>query len=239
MLRKFFQWLFRDHLWIDIPAGDPFSENENHGTHHFEYVSRHAIAESGLHCPMCHNEIAPLGDYRLVRHCRLGDVIRCNGTRQVNDEDLPCPAYLVASPDTEHGDHLIFDAWPVKDRIRKFYTFTRISEKQAVNIKRGVDVTSRAGELFASPVETPKAVSTLPVKEFIPGQIWLTDDKRMFTIARVQNDGDPYFNGWAWGSFLNETVYDWHVDPTGLIRQTMRDPTLKDNVRLTTELRPL
>lgn len=238
MLRKFFQWLFRDRLWIDIPAGDPFSENENHGTHHFEYVSRHAIAESGLHCPMCHNEIAPLGDYRLVRHCRLGDVIRCNGTRQVNDEDIPCPAYLVASPDTEHGDHLIFDAWPEAKRIQKFYTFVRISDETAVHIKRGKDVKSRAGELFATPVAAQVKVA-LPTKEFVAGQIWMTDDKRMFTIARVQKDGDPYFNGWAWGNFLNETAYDWHVDPTGLIRQTMRDPTLQDKVRLTTELRPL
>lgn len=236
---KFFKWLFRDRLWLEVPSGDPYTESTAHGTHHFEFVSRHAIAETGLKCPLCHNEVSPLGDYRLVRHCRLGDVVRCNGTRQVNDEDLPCPAYLIASPDTEHGDHLVYDTTPLNKRMEKFCRFVKISEADAVKLKNGKDISAKAGELYATPVAPTEAKVKGPVLKLAVGQMWQTDDGRQFNITRVQNDGDPVFDGWGWGNFVNEPPYDWHVDPWGLIRQSMRDPTLNDKTRLKSEMRPL
>lgn len=224
--------------WLNIPPGDPFTSGE-HGTHHFEFVSRHAIAETGLHCPLCRNEVAPLGDYRLVRRSRLGEVIRCNGTRQVNDEDVPCPAYLVASPDTEHGDHLIYDKASDKS---VFMRFVRIKEADAVKLKYGKDVKMQSGDLFANAPEVVEVSKTVkPTLNLKVGQVWQTDHGDQVTIIRVQDDGDPVFNGWAWCKFVGPIGMDleWHVDPTGKIRQSMRDPTQRDRSRLVSEIRPV
>lgn len=228
-----------DPLWINVPAGDPYSDMA-HGTHHFEFVPRQAIAETGLHCPLCKNEVAPLGDYRMVRHCRLGDVIRCNGTREVNDEDMPCPAYLVASPNTELGDHLIYDATPKEERLEKFCRFTRISVEDTAKLKHGRDAVIKDGEVFATtvPVKVTEP-KKLPPIGFKAGQTWQTDDGRQVFIVRVQNDGDRIFDGWGWGTFVGEEAFEWHIDPAGTLRQSMRDPTVRDRGRLVTELRPV
>ncbi len=230
----------KKHLWLEVPSGDPFTASTAHGTHHFEFVSRHAIAETGLHCPMCKNEVSPRGDYRLVRQCRLGDVVRCNGTRQVNDEDIPCPAYLIASPDTEHGDHLVYDKTPQHKRMEKFCRFVRIAEADAAKLRYGADAITKGGEVFATTMQTETAPPVqLPRLALKAGQTWQTDDGRQVLILRVQNDGDKVFDGWAWCNIVGEQPFEWHVDPTGRLRQTMRDPTSKDKGRLITETRPV
>lgn len=227
-----------DPLWIAIPATDPLSA-ETHGEHRVEFVSRHAIAEAGLICPVCGTEVAPLGDYIMVRHCRLGDVIKCNGKRQLQDAEVTCGAYLVASPDTEHGDHILYDKVPGNERFELFYRFVRVSEGDAVRLKYGEDLRKdEYGNLIATPTETPQRPA-LPTLQLEAGQVWQTDDGRQVSIARVQTDGDPVFHGWAWGYFLNSDGIEWNIDPTGLIRQTMRDPTLNDRVRLTSLIRQL
>jgi hypothetical protein len=229
-----------DPLWINVPAGDPYSD-AGHGMHSFEFVPRQSIAETGLHCPLCKNEVCPLGDYRLVRHCRLGDVVRCNGTRQVNDEDLPCPAYLVASPNTEIGDHLIYDATPQAERMEKFHRFLRISEEEAAKLKHGKDAVIKDGEVFATtvPVKAAEKKKLIPLG-FQSGQTWQTDDGRQVFIVRVQNTpDDKTFDGWGWGTIAGEEAYEWHIDPAGFLRQSMRDPTARDRGRLVTELRPV
>lgn len=227
-----------DPLWISIPATDPLTATA-HGKHQIEFVSRHAIAETGLLCPVCRTELAALGDYTMVRHSRLGDVIKCNGKRVVQDEEFPCGMYLVASPDTEHGDHLIYDKVPADERHALFHSFVRVSEGDAARRKYGEDISLRDGELVTAASVTVEQVSERPRLTLAKDQVWQTDDGRQVTILRVQNDGDPMFDGWAWGTFLNEPAFEWNIDPTGLIRQSMRDPTLNDRVRLTSEVRPL
>lgn len=229
-----------DPLWINVPAGDPYSD-AGHGTHSFEFVPRQAIAETGLHCPLCKNEVCPLGDYRLVRHSRLGDVVRCNGTRQVNDEDIPCPAYLVASPNTEIGDHLIYDATPIAERMEKFNRFVRISEADAAKLKHGTDAAIKDGEVYASTASAGTVAAKKPQPiGFKAGQTWQTDDGRQVLVLRVQErEDDKMFNGWGWGTIAGEEAFEWHIDPAGYLRQSMRDPTARDRGRLVTELRPV
>lgn len=237
-LYQLFTW--KDPLWIAVPAHDPFSST-THGEQHIEFVSRHAIAETGLICPTCYNEVAPLGDYRLVRHCRLGDVIKCNGTRHMQDNEFTCGKFLVASPDTEHGDHLLYDKVPKADRAALFHHFVRILEGDAARRKYGNDITLVDGEMIATPVVIPAKVK-LPTLALKAGQVWQTDDGRLVSILRVQeNSTDIHLqamDGWAWGTFANEPPVDWNIDPTGLVRHTMRDPTLHDRVRLLHEVRP-
>lgn len=227
----------KDPLWIEIPATDPLT-GSSHGTHTIEFVSRHSIAETGLQCPICEAEVCGLGDYRLVQHCRLGDVVRCNGTRTIQDVQVACRAYLVASPDTEHGDHLVYDNFSGKEQFEKFYRFRRITSDAAVKLKHGADVSEKAGELIVAPVDPSEAdTDIIPVKkrlELEPGQIWNVDDGRRITIVRVQKNDDPVFHGWAWGMFVNEPPYEWHIDPYGKLHQSMRDPTMRDSGKLTT-----
>lgn len=241
MLLSIWRWLF-GYKWLEIPPGDPFN-SDAHGQHSIEYVSRHAIAETGLTCPFCHSEVAPLGDYRLVRRCRLGEVIRCNGARVMDGDKVPCPKYLVASPDTEHGDHDLWDITPKADRAALFYRFVKISAADAVRRKFGQDVSEKAGVLSA---DKDKAIEAVPYKwqtkprlSLAVGQVWQTDEGAQATITRVQAGEDPIYKGWAWGKILNAPEFEWHIDPAGYFHQTMLDPGLKDHDRLVSEVRPL
>ncbi len=234
-----------DPLWIEVPNTDPLTA-VTHGEHKVEWVSRHAIAETGLTCPTCGNEICPIGDYTMVRHCRMGDVIKCNGTVKLQDREAPCGKLLVASPDTEHGDDKLWDKVPKEEREPLFYRFVRISEGDAAKRKYGEDITLVDGALAATPGEPKPEKPKLPTLPLKAGQVWQTDDARMVQILRVQeNSTDPAMrthDGWAWGSFVNEQpegakLTEWNIDPTGLVRQSMSDPTMNDRVRLLHEVR--
>lgn len=226
-----------DPLWIAVPATDPFTAT-THGEHHVEFVSRHAIAETGLRCPACQTEVSPIGDYAMVRHSRLGDVIKCNGKRIIQDEEYVCGMFLAASPDTEHGDHILYDKVPAEDRFELFYRFVRISEGDAAKLRYGPDAKIVDGEVVATPSDPPPPPVERPRLNLKAGQVWQTDDNRQIQILRVQENYDIMFDGWAWGIFLNEEPFEWNIDPFGLVRQTMRDPTLNDRARLLHEVRP-
>jgi hypothetical protein len=226
-----------DPLWLAIPNTDPLSATA-HGEHRVEFVSRHAIAETGLLCPVCRTEVAPVGEYTMVRHSRLGDVIKCNGKRILQDEEMPCGMFLIASPDTEHGDHLLWDKVPKEERHALFHSFVRISEGDAVRLKYGQDVVTDAeGNLTTQakgPAEKEKDKTRLPFK---PEQVWQCSDGRFIRLTRVQTDGDPIGDGWAWGIFQDTVGPEWNISPAGLVKFSMSDPTMNDTVRLTHEVR--
>jgi hypothetical protein len=81
------------------------------GQHYCGFVSRHHLAEGGLDCPLCQWHIADAGDfskvYRVMFDGRENECVICPGEREVeNGRRVACQAVLLASPDTEHGDHL-------------------------------------------------------------------------------------------------------------------------------------
>ncbi len=225
--------------WVHIPPGDPWTAN-THGKHHVEAVSRHAIAETGLVCTLCETEVCPRGDYSLVRNSRLGEVVVCRGRREVNDQVMPCGAFLVASPDTEHGDNLIWDKVPELERREKFFSFRRISEEKALKDQYGIDIKQTKGELSASPEAARTSTTNQAVKKFTfqAGEVYSVSDGQVVEILRVQEDGDPHFKGWAWLRFQRAPLQEWNVDPSGKIRKSMRDPLLDDDLFLTTIHRP-
>ncbi len=121
---------------------------EAHGESDLMFVSRHDLAECGLTCPLCQTLAAERGDFSGVRRMLVNgqenEVVRCPGNRIVEDDRLvPCQAWLVASPDTEHGDHLDNDGKvsTTGDHDEpEFYRFKRITADQALREKWGLDV---------------------------------------------------------------------------------------------------
>ncbi len=225
--------------WIDMPALDPWQDGKggDHGEHSIEAVSRHSIAETGLVCPRCGTEIGVRGDYDMVRRGRMGEVIKCIGRRRLQDGvDHTCNTYLVASPDTEHGDHLIWDTTPVEERTQKFHTFVRISKEDMLKEKLGDDIKPKPGDVLVADAALAQVKPVAPERvrfAFQKGEVYITSDGRLFNIERVQTDGDLIYDGWAWGTFVApppQTI--WHLDPFGLIRQSMCDPTMNDTVRV-------
>lgn len=230
--------------WIEMPAIDPWSSPTSHGEHSIEAVSRHSIAETGLVCPRCRTEIGVRGNYEMVRRGRMGEVIKCIGTRRLQDgAEHVCNTYLVASPDTEHGDHLIYDKTPVEERQKLFYTFVRITEADMLREKLGDDIKALPGDVLLADaslaIEKPQAVERIRFP-YQKGEVYETDSGRLVLIERVQQDGDPIFNGWAWGTFIGPAPQTlWNIDPFGLIRQSMCDPTMNDTIRITTLSPPI
>jgi hypothetical protein len=119
----------------------------DHGHTTLMFVSRHDIAECGLTCPRCRTVVAERGDFSGVRRALVNgienEVLKCPGRVVVDDMDQPCPEWLAASPDTEHGDHLGPDGNVSVDPIHdqpEFYRFKRISPEQALREKYGVDI---------------------------------------------------------------------------------------------------
>lgn len=226
--------LFRRRLnldWVDIPM-DPLTAT-THGEHKVEFVSRHAIAETGLVCPVCHGEVSSLGSYSMVQRSRLGEVIICNGKRQIQDAEVTCGMYLVASPDTEHGDEILFDRVPKHERHALFHNFVRISKGDAARRKYGTDIKLVDEQMIATPYEGKAPIVRGVVKEFKEKQVWYTDLDKAIEITWVQVDNDPLYHGWAKGRFQNEPDgWEWHIDKYGNLRQSMRDPTQNDRGKL-------
>lgn len=225
------RWLHLD--WVELPPTDPLSATAP-GEHRIEFVSRHSIAETGLTCPVCGTEAAPLGSYAMVQRSRLGELIVCGGRRQIQDTEIPCGMYLCASPDTEHGDEILYDKVPLFERHDLFNSFVRISKGDAARLKYGEDVNLNNEQLIVTrpPPMTPKPIWPLLAME--PGQVWYTDLNKPIEVLAVQVDDDPLYRGWAKGRFQNSPDgWDWHIDSQGFIRQSMRDPTQNDHGRLT------
>jgi hypothetical protein len=108
-------------------------------THEVYMVPRQEIAECGLKCPKCQTEAVPRADFsKIVRVFIDGqenEVVKCPGIWETAEgRQVSCPAWLAASPNTEHGDDLI-EGDPLS-----FYQFTRITQQQALKEKYGMDV---------------------------------------------------------------------------------------------------
>jgi hypothetical protein len=124
------------------------------------FVSRHDIAECGLWCPRCKTMVCKRGDYSLVRRTYINgtenEVVKCTGVMLFGSQELACPLWLAASPDTEHGDHLKEDGTVdiVGDRDPpEFYQFRRVTKAQALQEELGMDVAPGAenGDIVINP----------------------------------------------------------------------------------------
>ncbi len=125
-------------------------------THEVFYVPRQDIAECGVACPKCGNDVAERGDFsRIVRSMvdgQVNEVLKCTGLIDPGDgtKPVPCPAWLAASPNTEHGDDLIDGDPP------EFYLFSRISTAQMLREKYGLEIGADDAGLIADPKARPE-----------------------------------------------------------------------------------
>lgn len=134
--RPMVRWYFRVRIppYRDVCSIDPWTSTD-HGEHNVQGISRHSIAESGLICPVCNNEVAARGVFRHIFRTRIGstpcEALECGGIRQ---NGVRCGTVLFACPDTEHGDdQMDYDT-------KKFHRFKRIDEKQAMREQYGEDI---------------------------------------------------------------------------------------------------
>jgi hypothetical protein len=135
------------HMWHN---GDGKGQN----SHEVCYVARQDIAESGLKCPRCQTEAARRADFsqvvRVFINGQENEVIKCRGSIPLpSGRDVDCPAWLAASPNTEHGDELLvgdvdeagkYTPDPTAVDPPEFYRFTRITMQQAMREQYGSDV---------------------------------------------------------------------------------------------------
>jgi hypothetical protein len=136
-----------------------------HGQHTTAFVSRHHLAAGGLMCPLCQTVVADAGDfskvYRTIVDGRENECIVCTGEREVGDRMMPCATLLLASPDTEHGDHLDgngdVDAKGIDPP--SYYRFVRVGAEQALREKWGVEVAGDdRGDLMVAAATEPVSV---------------------------------------------------------------------------------
>lgn len=140
-------WSVRPPPWADIGEIDPLSEIA--GNHKITFVSRHSIAECGLTCPECDFLVAGRGIFRGVARTRRGEGILCVG----------CGQFLLASPDTEHGDDLL----PNSDDIHRKPLFVRRSIEQCMREQYGDDIVLHKGALSADADKTVRRDLPEPV----------------------------------------------------------------------------
>ncbi len=220
--------------WITLPAMDPWNA-PGHCEHKFEGISRHVIAETGIICPRCLNQVCVRGDYTQVREGKVGatrnEVIVCNNQRQVNDSKQHCGAILMASPDTEHGDNILWDKVQPKDREALFFRFRRVSEEQALKEKYGFDVSAyEDGQLKARPEEARlKPGDDRPTMTYEVGEVYVLSNGRMGHVTEVlqAHDGDKHFAGWGIMEIDGDGIR-WFVDTRGIVHRDMTDPALNN-----------
>jgi hypothetical protein len=99
-------WRLRNAIFLGFtPLGaDPYE-------HDIEFVSRWDIAETGLRCRRCQQMVADRARFGQVQTFVFSDGtinegICCPNTVERNGVEQPCGLLMLASPDTEHGDHL-------------------------------------------------------------------------------------------------------------------------------------
>jgi len=132
------------------------SDKSVQNSHEVYFVPRQEIAECGLACPKCSHEVAQCGDFtevvRAIVDGQENEVIKCRGLIDVGDgrKPVPCPAWLAAAPNTEHGDDLIEGDPP------EFYQFTRITQAQALREKYGIEISQGIDSLVADPKQRPE-----------------------------------------------------------------------------------
>ncbi len=170
--KRLMLWLGRDPDAVPWARVRSFTAlGETHGHSDLMFVSRHDIAECGLVCPNCQSIVAERGDFSGVRRALVNgvenEVVKCAGRVTVEgDRDEPCPSWLAASPNTEHGDHLDADGKVSEDGsldTPDFYRFKRITPEQALREKYGFDMTAtpdgtgmQIQDATVVPVDPPK-----------------------------------------------------------------------------------
>jgi hypothetical protein len=160
------EWLARLHG--DVPWATPRSiatvASGHEGIGNNIFVSRHDIAESGLQCPLCRKEAVERGDfskvYKMLVDGHENEVVQCPNRRTIqNDQEVDCKAWLIASPTTEHGDHLDDEGNVSSDGAMdkpEFFRFKRISAAQALREQWGVDIEAAPeGEIAVVEPEMP------------------------------------------------------------------------------------
>lgn len=220
--------------WVNLPKQDPWNDTA-HGEHRMEAVSRHAIAETGLICPRCLNQVCQQGDYTAVREGMVGacrnEVVLCPNERSVNGEKKTCGMILVASPDTEHGDNALWDKVPKHERGKLFFRFRRVSEEQAVKDKYGFDVSRyEDGRLKVDPAAAKtKPEDNRPHFTYLTDEVYNLSNGRMGHVTEVfrEHEGDKHFAGWCVMEIDGDGVR-WFTDPRGTVHRDMSDPTLSN-----------
>lgn len=225
--------------WVHLPKHDPWGDQQ-HCEHQMEAVSRHAIAETGLICPRCLKQVCFQGDYTLVREGQVGrvrnEVVICPHQREVNGEKKQCGSILMASPETEHGDHHLWDKVPPKEREALFFRFRRVSEEQVLRDRYGFDVSKyEDGALKADPAlaKGQAEEDDRPELTYALEDVYVLSNGKMGRIIEllVEHDGDKHFAGWCVMEIDGVVGPRWFVDRKGTVRCDMTDPTM-NNLRL-------
>lgn len=150
------------------------TNGEANGQHYCGFVSRHHLAEGGLDCPLCKWHIADAGDFSKVYVAdfdgRKNECVVCPGEREVeNGRRVACQAILLASPDTEHGDHLNakgeVDAYAIDPP--EYYRFVRTDAAAALREKWGADAKDGGSDvvlLTNDPLARAKAAADAKAK---------------------------------------------------------------------------
>jgi hypothetical protein len=132
------------------------------GQHHCAFVSRHHLAEGGLDCPLCKWRVADAGDFSKVYVTefdgRENECVVCPGEREVETgRRVACQAILLASPDTEHGDHLNDkgEVDPYAPDPPEYFRFVRTDPDAALREKWGADAKNGGDDVVLAP-ESPK-----------------------------------------------------------------------------------
>lgn len=125
--------------WVDLPSCDPLSVVPGYTT--VQFVSRHSLSEDGIHMDW-------LGER--IRVCGAGEYHRIRrGVLHSTQEKVECVVwdykdpfgnsatyYLVASPDTEHGDDVLLDNCSDRERPQLLASFSRFVRRPHLDIER-------------------------------------------------------------------------------------------------------
>lgn len=144
-----------------LPGVDPLSTVPGEGR--ICFVSRHSLVESGLYWETVavREEAAKPGEFWRIRRGTLGST----GEEVEFIHHAPRDTYLVASPDTDHGDHLLLDQ-VLEEKGRKAYLqliaemnrFVRRDPVQLARERLGMDLVGDGeGGLAARPMAATAA----------------------------------------------------------------------------------
>lgn len=174
-LRSFGDGLNRRPPWGVIRGVNPLLGHA--GETNIYWVSRHDLAECGLwvDLPMGRHRVAEAGDFLLIRRGVLpgtGVVVEFIPYEYPAGNGQTATCYLVASPDTEHGDHLKLDNCQPHEKaslLSEMNTFVRRTYAEILQDRHGADMRLTADGNIAA------ALSATPYEE---GSLWIETGKR-------------------------------------------------------------
>jgi len=181
--------------------------------------------------------VAARGDYSLVQRSNLGEIICCPGKLEINGHEQACGFILVASPDTEHGDNLAWDATPKRKRFKQFYSFVRISYLQGLRDLWGGDIGVKDGTMTTSKTAPAAVKPSDPLFQFSLNDYYTLEDGNVAHIQSIEQR-DILYRGWAKVTLNNRAGEFWADPIRGFIRMSMSDPTM-DDIRIIEKHRPV